>query len=46
MCHACVMEGVKRSMLSRRQLFAGAAAVGAASVASGLISAKPALAQA
>ncbi len=46
MCHACVMEGVKRSMLSRRQLFAGAAAVGAASVASGLITAKPALAQA
>ena len=46
MCHACVMEGVKRSMLSRRRLFTGAAAVGAASVASGLISARPALAQA
>ena len=46
MCHACVMEGVKRSMLSRRHLFTGAAAVGAATVASGLISARPALAQA
>ena len=46
MCHACVTESVKRSMLSRRHLFAGAAAVGAASVASGLLAAKPALAQA
>jgi kynurenine formamidase len=46
MCHACVMEQVKRTMLSRRSLFAGAAAVGAASVASGLVSARPALAQA
>jgi kynurenine formamidase len=40
------MDGVKRTMLSRRHLFLGAAAVGAASVASGLISARPALAQA
>lgn len=46
MCHACVMDGVKRSMLSRRHLFTGAAALGAASVASGLVSARPALAQA
>lgn len=46
MCHACVTEHVKRSMLSRRSLFQGAAAVGAASVASGLIAARPALAQA
>ncbi|TNC65974.1 cyclase family protein [Rubellimicrobium roseum] len=46
MCHACVMENVKRSMLSRRHLFTGAAALGAASVASGLVSARPALAQA
>lgn len=46
MCHACVTEAVKRSMLSRRQLFRGAAAVGAASVASGIVAAKPALAQA
>jgi kynurenine formamidase len=33
-------------MLSRRHLFTGAAALGAASVASGLVSARPALAQA
>lgn len=46
MCHACVMDGVKRTMLSRRHLFTGAAALGAASVASGLVSARPALAQA
>src|SRR5687768_17727628 len=46
MCHACVMDGVRRSMLSRRHLFLGAAALGAASVASGLVSARPALAQA
>lgn len=46
MCHACVMDAVKASMLSRRKLFAGAAAAGAASVAAGLISARPALAQA
>ena len=45
MCHACVMEDVKRTMLSRRRLFAGAAALGAASMASGLITARPALAQ-
>ncbi|MCC7321359.1 MAG: cyclase family protein [Rubellimicrobium sp.] len=48
MCNACIMEGVKREMLSRRQLFtgAGAAAVTATAVASGILSAKPALAQA
>lgn len=46
MCHACVMEGVKRSMLSRRHLFAGAGAAGATAVASGLVAARPALAQA
>jgi len=46
MCHACVMESVRKGMLSRRHLFTGAAAVGAASVASGLLSARPALAQA
>ncbi|TNC48989.1 cyclase family protein [Rubellimicrobium rubrum] len=45
MCHACVMDRVKQGMLSRRHLFTGAAALGAASVASGLISARPALAQ-
>lgn len=46
MCNACVMEGVKQSMLSRRQLFSGAAAVTAGAVASGILSARPALAQA
>ena len=30
MCHACVIEGVRKSMLSRRDLFRGAAAVGLA----------------
>lgn len=46
MCNACIMEGVKQSMLSRRQLFTGAAAVTATAVASGILSARPALAQA
>jgi kynurenine formamidase len=46
MCNTCIIEGVKETMLSRRKLFTGAAAVGAASVAAGLISARPALAQA
>ena len=46
MCHACIVEGAKREMLSRRQLFRGAAALGAASVAAGAISARPLLAQA
>ena len=46
MCHVCVTESVKRRMLGRRDLFRGAAAVGAASVAAGLVSARPALAQA
>jgi len=45
MCNACVMEGVKQSMLSRRSLFAGAAATGLAAAA-GISSARPALAQA
>ena len=46
MCNACLIENVKSSMLSRRSLLTGAAAATAASVASGLISARPALAQA
>lgn len=46
MCHACVMDAVKAGMLSRRRLFAGAAAAGAASLAMGALSARPALAQA
>jgi kynurenine formamidase len=45
MCHSCVTEAVKRSMLSRRQLFSGAAAIGAASAASGILGARAALAQ-
>ncbi|WP_299911851.1 cyclase family protein [uncultured Paracoccus sp.] len=46
MCNACVIEHVKQSMISRRQLFSGAAATGAAAIAAGAISARPALAQA
>jgi len=46
MCNTCIIEGVKETMLSRRKLFTGAAAVGAASVAAGLISARPLMAQA
>ncbi len=46
MCHACVIENVKQGMLSRRDLFRTAAAVGLVSGAAGLLSARPALAQA
>ncbi len=46
MCNACVIENVKQSMMSRRQLFSGAAVTGAAAIAAGAISARPALAQA
>ncbi|MEI4471659.1 cyclase family protein [Frigidibacter sp. MR17.24] len=46
MCTACLIEDVKRDMLSRRALFAGAATTAAASIAAGVISARPALAQA
>ena len=45
MCNACVIDSVRTSMLSRRDLFRGAAATGLASVAAGAISARPALAQ-
>ncbi len=45
MCHACVMDTVKRRMLSRRDLFRGGAAAGIAAVAAGAMSARPALAQ-
>lgn len=44
MCHACVIESVKCTMLSRRSLFG--AATGAAAVAMGMATARPALAQA
>ena len=45
MCNACLIENIKSSMLSRRQLFVGAAASGAAAIAASAISARPALAQ-
>jgi len=38
LCNQCVIEGVKKSMLSRRSLFMGAALAGAAAAASGLVS--------
>jgi kynurenine formamidase len=44
MCHACVIEGAKAAMLSRRGLFGAGAAF--AAVASGVVAARPALAQA
>ena len=46
MCNACIIEGAKKHMLSRRSLFSGAAVAGAASLAAGVIGAKSALAQA
>lgn len=46
MCDACLIESIKSSMLSRRALFTKAAATTAAVVASGLTTARPALAQA
>jgi len=46
MCNTCIIEGVKETMLSRRKLFTGAAALGAASVAAGLVSSRPLMAQA
>ena len=45
MCNACLIENVKADMVSRRSLFTGAAATGLASVAAGLATARPALAQ-
>lgn len=45
MCHVCVMESVKRRMVSRRDLFRGSAAV-AGAAALGMTAAKPALAAA
>lgn len=44
MCHACVIQSVKCTMLSRRALFSGAA--GAAAIGMGAVAARPALAQA
>lgn len=45
MCHTCVIESVKSSMMSRRNLFTGATAMGAAAIALGAGAARPALAQ-
>lgn len=45
MCHACVIESVKQSMLSRRSLFASAAAASVATTAAALMP-RAALAQA
>ncbi|MFT4014987.1 MAG: cyclase family protein [Paracoccus sp. (in: a-proteobacteria)] len=46
MCNACVIESVKQGMMSRRGLFMGAAATGAAAIAASALTARPALAQA
>lgn len=46
MCTACLIADVKNHMLSRRSLFTGAAATAAMGATSGLLSARPALAQA
>lgn len=46
MCHVCVIDKVKSSMLSRRDFFRKTAAAGFAATAAGAISARPALAQA
>lgn len=46
MCHVCVVEGAKSAMLSRRDVFGRAAALGAASVAAGALTARPLLASA
>ena len=37
MCNACVIENVKKSMMSRRHLFSGLAASGAAAIAASAI---------
>lgn len=46
MCHVCVINNVKSSMLSRRDFFRRSAAAGLAATAAGAVSARPALAQA
>lgn len=45
MCHACVIDNVKKSMLSRRDFFRNSVASAAAVTAAGALSARPALAQ-
>lgn len=46
MCHVCVINNVKSSMLSRRDFFRKSAAAGFAATAAGAMSARPALAEA
>jgi kynurenine formamidase len=46
MCHACVIDNVKQGMLSRRDLFRSAAAVGMVAGTAGLMAVRPAMAQA
>jgi kynurenine formamidase len=46
MCHACVIDSVKRSLLSRRSFFAAASATAGAAFVAPLAAAGPALAQA
>ena len=46
MCNACIIDGIRERMLSRRDLFRGAAVTGAAAVAAGVLPARAALAQA
>ncbi|MCB1464848.1 MAG: cyclase family protein [Nitratireductor sp.] len=45
MCHACVIDNVKASMLSRRDFFRNSVAASAAFVVAGAASSRPALAQ-
>ncbi|MGL4279824.1 MAG: cyclase family protein [Albidovulum sp.] len=45
MCQACLIADVRKSMLSRRDLFRGAALVGLAATGAGLLPARQALAQ-
>lgn len=45
MCHVCVMDSVKKRMLSRRDLFRSAAVTGVAAATAGLSAARPALAE-
>lgn len=45
MCHACLIDSVRKSMLSRRDLMRGAALAGLAAAGAGLLPARAALAQ-
>ncbi len=45
MCNACIIDGIREKMLSRRDLFRGAALTGVTVATTGLLSARAALAQ-